>query len=113
VLRGPWCTNQAENGQDLFQIEWTSLLNHSTTTWMPFKSMAPSKRNFGSPNETLEVRTKHWKIQYTIKCADSIWRPPIHSMSHLMIWEFVIPDLSLFFITSGDQKLVDSVNLGL
>jgi hypothetical protein len=72
----------AQIGLVLFQIEWTFTWGHLTMPWMPLNSMAPCKRNFGSPNETLEVRTKHWKIQYIIKCADSIWRPPIHCMSH-------------------------------
>jgi hypothetical protein len=78
VLCGPWCTNWAQSGLNLFRIELTSLGSHLTMPWTPLNTMASCKRNFGSSNETLEVQTKHWKIQYIIIRADSIWRPPIH-----------------------------------
>jgi hypothetical protein len=51
------------------------LLSHSTMPWMPLKSMAPCKRNFGSRYETLEVITKLWKSLQNFG-SHSRWRRP-------------------------------------
>jgi hypothetical protein len=42
--------------------------------WRPLKSMAPSKRNFGRPDETLEGLTKLWKSSRNFG-SHSTWRP--------------------------------------
>ncbi len=61
VLCGPWCANWADFCFNLFTIGWTFMWIHSMIPWWLLKPMAPWKRNFGSPDETLEAPTEHWK----------------------------------------------------
>jgi hypothetical protein len=76
VLCGPWCTDWAQSGLNFFRIELTSLGSHSTLPWTPLNTMAPCKRNFGSPNETLEDTVHHHKSGFNMAASYT------RSMSH-------------------------------